>query len=261
MKTLVNQSQTAKLVGCSRNNLSKMWRKEKASPGSYSFFSGKGEINISDDDFKNRYGDHVKEWEKIQTEKNKLLIKPKPIHIEVEPEEIKTQSDLLFEEDDIKPIEQEIEPKPKTPKQLEQDKVKTEQEKEDEYTSGDPQLDALRKKSTKAKYIKQINDAEKSKIELEKVRSKLVEIETLGDTCIGYLAAFNHNIMDFPKSIVDDFEAAMKTNKTRSDKIDIILKPICIQIKETISQITTELDRERNKAYREEHKTKKEMVL
>lgn len=91
----------------------------------------------------------------------------------------------------------------------------------------------------------QVNGLE---IKNAQIRGQLFQKETLGDTVYGYLSALNQNIMNLPKSIIDDFEAAIKSKKTRSEKIDIITSPICLAISETKEEIKKTIDRAKKEA-------------
>ena len=231
MPVLVNQSKTAQLIGCSRNNINKKWKLEQDKPGTYDYFSDTGSVDISHPDFIEQHGDHITEWESIKDLPRGTAIPRKET---VKP--ITTKPATI---------------KPRSNKQIEQDEIKAEP-----ATPMTDEMKELAEKAKKSKYIKTINDAKKSQIELDKSRSVLIEIETLGETCMGYLATLNQNAMQIAETFVDEFEAAMKTKKTRSTKIDILRKPICDMIAETMDDITKELDRERKKAYRHERKTR-----
>ena len=83
-----------------------------------------------------------------------------------------------------------------------------------------------------------------------------MEIETLGDTCIGMLSALMQNIMNMPTGFIDEFDSAAKTKKTRSERIDILTNPICTAIVETKQEILKELEKARRKARSYETKNK-----
>ncbi|MCK5614774.1 hypothetical protein KAR91_73615 [Candidatus Pacearchaeota archaeon] len=240
MPVLVNQSKTALLIGCSRNNINKKWKVEQENPGTHDYFSESGNVDISHHEFISLYGDHLNEWKSL---------KDKPRKSRSTNNQKSETEKVSIKENQAIPEKTSIHEKQKTKKQLEQIEI----EKEKNIHVND-ETKALAEKAKKAKYIKTINDAKKSQIELDKSRSLLIEIETLAETCMGYLATLNQNIMQVPETFVDEFEASMKAGKTRTDKIDILRIPICAFIAETIEGITNEIDKERKKSYRHEKK-------
>lgn len=243
MPVFVNQSKTAALVGCSRNNFSKMWRKEKELPGQYSFFSDSGKIDISDPEFIDSYGDHVAEWNSMQ---EPAAAAPKePVQPAKPPAKKRGRppgSTNKKKQEAAPAAPADPPPKERTEKQKEQDRSASDRENESLSSK------ALREKAVQAKYTSQILSAQKADMELKKARGELVEIETLGETCIGYLSALNQNIMECPASFLDEMEAAMIAKKTRSEKLDILRKPICDSISETITLIEKELKNAKRKA-------------
>lgn len=256
MGVYVNQNQTAQLVGCSRNNFSKMWKKEKDSPGAYSFFSESGKIDISDPEFIEAYGNHMTEHEKKNNKPKPVqAAKPKPKKKPAKKKQVKKKQQVK-KVVKKKPAEKKPAAKQKTVKQQEQVKVKEDKKTEKQNAAKDEELKSLTLKASKAEKIEKINKAQRSEIELKKARADLVEIESLAETCIGYLSALNQNVMNMPTGFIDEFDSATKTKKTRSERIDILTTPICTAISETKQEILKELEKSKRKARSYETKNK-----
>lgn len=238
MTIFVNQSKASTLVGCSRNNFSKMWKKEKEMSGVYSFFSPDGKINIADPEFIEHYGNHIEEWNSILAEKNKN--KKTPVKKEPKPKPKKVIKKTPVEKEKPKI-------KKRTPKQIEQDEIKT-------PTSESEEMALLREKANRAKLEKIIIDKKKSEMELKKSRAELAEVETLGKTLIGYCIALNQTLLDQPRSFIDEFEMAFKKGKSKTDLTDILRIPASGAIEDTIVVIKKELEKFRRAIRRAEKK-------
>ena len=101
----------------------------------------------------------------------------------------------------------------------------------------------LAKESTRAKYKKEIFLSQKAEMDLKKSRAELAELDTIGKTCIGYCIALNQNLLDQPRSWIDNVEAAIKNGKSKTDITDIARKPEMMAIEHTIEMIKKELAR------------------
>ena len=98
---------------------------------------------------------------------------------------------------------------------------------------------------------------QKLKIEVEKLkeqkdklvrenavgRAELISKKEVADRLFGYLIALNKNIMGIPLGYIDDFEAAVKSKSTRSEKTNILTIPICEAIEETKIELKKEISR------------------
>jgi|WetSurMetagenome_2_1015567.scaffolds.fasta_scaffold08452_6 hypothetical protein len=84
---------------------------------------------------------------------------------------------------------------------------------------------------------------EKLRIENQKARCEVVYKETLGNTCFGYLSALNKMILALPVSYVDEFGAAYKKGKGKTELTDILRKPITQAIIDAREQMKKEIAR------------------
>jgi hypothetical protein len=89
---------------------------------------------------------------------------------------------------------------------------------------------------------------EKAKLDNQKTRATLVEIDTLGQAIFGYLIALNKNILSMPKSFVDEFAAGQKAGKSKTELTDILVKPISAAIIDARDQIKKEQERHKRAA-------------
>ena len=243
MSTFVNLSQAAELIGCSRNNISKQYQREIESPGTYSYFAKKEKmVEITDPGFIRKYGNHLKEWnKKVKAKQNKRANKKKKTIVEkkVDKEVVKHLKALAGGSISVTTKAPPKSNKPKTERMQEEEDRRLERERV--ANSGDSELDQLATRAAIAKYKKIIFDSEKAEIELKKSRAELIDIETMGETVMGYLMTLNQTILDAPRSFVDNFESGVKTGKSKSDLTDILRAPIMEAIKDTKEIITKEL--------------------
>lgn len=236
-----------------------MWKKEKDHPGTYSFFSVEGKIDIADFTFKDSYGDHAKEALEIIREKENKKTKPNQV--------VKKKPVKKVSRETKKPVKKTKAVKPKlktapekkqrTEKQIEQDELKSEVEAENKITGTDEELTDLQRRSAKAKHEKIIIDKNKAQMDLKKSRAELAEVETLGKSLIGYCIALNQNLLDQPRSFIDEFEMAFKKGKSKTDLTDILRIPASAAIEDTIKVIKKELEKFRRAIRKAEKKNEK----
>lgn len=252
MSVFVNCSKVSTLIGCSRANLSKMWKIERDDPGHYGFFSENGKIDISSPIFIDRYGDHLAEWEELKSTKSKPESKPKT-ESKTKPKpkpEAEPEPETEPKKKPGRPKGSKNKPKPKsepkkqrTHRQQVQDKIKADRETAKFLTNEDDEVKELQKKSIIAKYQKTILDKEKAEMELRKARADLAEIQTIGSICIGYLVALNQELLDQPRSFIDELTSGIKAGKSKTDLTDIARKPAMIAIAEAQEFIKKEIAR------------------
>jgi len=206
----VTRYKAARIAKVTEAVFSKMWTRHQREEQYYDFFSPEGKIDIDHKSFHLKYGNKININE-IEALREKLNNKKKP-KIKIKP--------LVKKEPKIKKIPEVKIKEPDKPIipvgiNLAQEKTKWE-------------IENLKSKD------------KKQKLEYEKNRNKLLPRDEM-DRVYGFLDALNKNIMGIPLSIIDDFEAAVKTKNTRSNKIGIITGPICEAIAETKTAIKKEL--------------------
>lgn len=97
--------------------------------------------------------------------------------------------------------------------------------------------DAFAKKVSEAKRGQEVLKYKKLELEIKEMQGELVRRDSLGNACFGYLSALNINMMEMPQSFLDQLESAIVNKASRSEKMEIVTKPICDAIDQTLSQI------------------------
>lgn len=226
MSNCYSQSELSKITKCSRANISKLTKKNPpiliAGPD--------GKIDIEDPTncvwYETRMlkidGTSAPQVPKNPAEKKKTAPKKQKSAINSE-KTIESETDQAA---------------PSTPDTPRHTTRKT--EKSDEDTPKDESM-AARKMRLEVENLQE--KLEKSKIENKKARASLVEVDTLGMAVFGYLIALNKNMLSIPKSYIDEFAAALKAGKSKTELTDILTKPISAAIVDSRDQIKKELER------------------
>lgn len=109
---------------------------------------------------------------------------------------------------------------------------------------------SLQKQKLELEVKKLKENVEKAKLENAKARAEVCEIDTLAVTVLDYCIALNKNLLDNPRSFVDDFEAGMKMGKSKTELTDILRKPISEAIEDTMNLIVKEIKKYKDAARR-----------
>lgn len=102
---------------------------------------------------------------------------------------------------------------------------------------------------SKAKSGQEILKYKKLELEVKLLQGELVRKDSVADICFGYLSALNINIMETPQSFLDELEGAILNKSSRSNKIEIVTKPICAAISNTILQIEKKINNSNTNEY------------
>ena len=108
-------------------------------------------------------------------------------------------------------------------------------------------VDHLTKSASDAKRGQEVLKYKKLEIEIKTMQGDLVLRESIGNACFGYLSTLNINIMEMPQSFLDELEAVIINKGSRSEKMEIVTKPICDAIGHAILQIERVLKLKDNK--------------
>jgi hypothetical protein len=211
----LNQSQFAEYAGVSRQNISALIKKGEI------IKKENGKIDI-DDPVNAFYLDGRKDAPRVVT--NPKGAKGGP-------------ADL--------PGDKPVKPKPKKRGRPKKTDPKSAEEKPVETNKPSPPQGEEGPSLQKQKLQYEVDKLREQKIGLKmdnaKKRGQLFEIESLGETVFGYISALNQNIMEMPASFLDELEAALKSKKSRAERLNIITAPICEAIAETKEEIQKEI--------------------
>jgi len=213
-ETLLTISAFARLSDCTRQNISSLVKK-----GLLILTDGKLDTeNETNKFYLSQRKEHPRQITNPGKEKIEKALKGEPVEVK-KPKVENTEKKVVVKKERVK--------KNQKKKHLESD----EPEKEKSFQQQKLELEVEKLKEQR----------DKLRRENEEGRAELVRRESLGDTCFGYLAALNQNIMSIPKGMIDEFESALKSGSTRSELINTLTSPICESINETKSAIKKEI--------------------
>jgi hypothetical protein len=204
---IITRYKLHKITGINESVFSQMWKRHLAGKDFYSFFTDDGKVDIDDSGFIKKYSHKVIPEELEKLKNKKVPVKKVPV---------KTPKPKSKEKKEIV-----IDPPPEKPK--------------------DEELSDLQRKSTIAKCKSEIYKSEKAEMELKKARAELAELQTIGQVCIGYLMAVNQNLLDQPRSWIDEISSGIKAGKSKTDLTDLARKPAMEAISEAIELINKEI--------------------
>ena len=119
--------------------------------------------------------------------------------------------------------------------------VKKQEESENTEDTQDNKDEPLTMQKQRLEIEKLKEQRDKLKLENEKSRGLLCETETLGQALIGYCIALNKNLLDQPRSFIDEFEASLKMGKSKTELTDILRIPASQAIKSSIDIMKKEV--------------------
>lgn len=240
---IVTRYAAAKLIGSQESVFSRMWKRQLVADDFYGFFDENGDVDIEHPTFQEKYFDRIKPdvLEKLKNKGKKKKPVKKQEQSKQEPRKKRgrppgTKNKTKQTKSGYQPTQ------PRTP-QTPPPKNPSAPPPEDPEDPEKLEMKELANRSMIAKYKKEIFAAEKAEMELRKARAELAELQTIGETCIGYLIALNQDLLDQPRSFVDEMISGIKTGKSKTDLTDILRKPAMAAISEAQEFIKKELAR------------------
>lgn len=216
-KTKLSISEFARYANCSRQNISKLIKNSEKGIGEILVIENKKlDINNPDNE---TYLSGRKKLGDLPTDGKSVKIKKKIVKNIID-ENIDDNENLEIEDDD---------------------------ENLNNIQSNGKERQALEIQKLKAQ-IKQLD------LKNSAARKDLIEIETLAEAVFNHLSALHQNVLDMPESFIDKYKHANDSGKSRSDLKDILTKPICQAIKDTINQVDKLLTKEVGRSRRSEKK-------
>jgi hypothetical protein len=251
MSNIFTQAALARITNCSRANISKLTKQNPP----VLIPEPDGKINIDNEINRVWYETRMVRIGKDPQEKQTNTEKKAQIK--------KTRAKKIKKTNSEKPNKPETAPETKPTIESETDQVSGNEEnnifpenKDDEKKEAIKEPLALQKMRLEVENLRE--KLEKSKLENKKARAALVEIDTLGSTLFGYLIALNKNILSMPQSYVDEFDAAKKAGKSKTELTDILTKPISTAIIDSRDQIKKEIQKYKRHVRKNTEKEEKE---